>query len=167
MFGFSPLSLLLPEAIIGVLSVAALFALMRRPFGLLAALAGALTLAVFPSFVAASRDNGVDPFLILLMLLACGAALRAIRRGRWPALLASAVLVGLAFNAKTLAAYRVPGYRTRLLPLCARVDRASHAPAARRRGGARRGRPLMDRPRRTRPPPPSAPSWGGPPTTPR
>jgi 4-amino-4-deoxy-L-arabinose transferase-like glycosyltransferase len=110
LFGFAPLSLLLPEAIIGVITVAALFALMRRPFGLLAALVGALTLAVFPSFVAVSRDNGVDPALILLMVLACGAALRAIRRGRWPALLASAVLVGLAFNAKTLAACAViPG----------------------------------------------------------
>jgi 4-amino-4-deoxy-L-arabinose transferase-like glycosyltransferase len=110
LFGFAPLSLLLPEAIIGVITVAALFALMRRPFGLLAALVGALTLAVFPSFVAVSRDNGVDPFLILLMVLACGAALRAIRGGRWPALLASAVLVGLAFNAKTLAACAViPG----------------------------------------------------------
>jgi 4-amino-4-deoxy-L-arabinose transferase-like glycosyltransferase len=110
LFGFSPLSLLLPEAIVGVIAVAVLFALMRRPFGLLAALVGALTLAVFPSFVAVSRDNGVDPVLILLMLLACGAALRAIRGGHWPALLASAALVGLAFNAKTLAACAViPG----------------------------------------------------------
>jgi 4-amino-4-deoxy-L-arabinose transferase-like glycosyltransferase len=110
LFGFSPLSLLLPEAIIGVLGVAALYAAMRRPFGQLAALAGALALAVFPSYVAVSRDNGVDPFLILLLILACGAALRAIRTGGWPSLLAAAALVGLAFNAKTLAAYLVvPG----------------------------------------------------------
>jgi 4-amino-4-deoxy-L-arabinose transferase-like glycosyltransferase len=110
LFGFSPLSLLLPEAIVGVITVGVLYAVLRRPFGQLAALLGALTLAVFPSFVAVSRDNGVDPVLILLMLLACGAALRAIRGGRWPALLASAALVGLAFNAKTLAACAViPG----------------------------------------------------------
>ncbi len=110
LFGFSPLSLLLPEAIIGVLTVAVLYAVMRRPFGPLAALGGALALAVFPSFVAVSRDNGVDPVLVLLMLLACGAALRAIRGGRWPALLGCAVLVGLAFNTKTLAAFPViPG----------------------------------------------------------
>ncbi len=109
-FGFSPLSLLLPEALIGVLGVALLYAIMRRPFGQLAALAGALALAVFPSYVAVSRDNGVDPFLVLLLILACGAALRAIRTGGWPSLLASAALVGLAFNTKTLAAYLVvPG----------------------------------------------------------
>ncbi|MFI5005715.1 MAG: ArnT family glycosyltransferase, partial [Solirubrobacterales bacterium] len=118
-FGFSPLGLLLPEAIIGVLTVAVLYAVMRRPFGPLAALGGALTLAVFPSFVAASRDNGVDPVLVLLMLLACGAALRAIRGGRWPALLGSAALVGLAFNTKTLAAFPViPGIALGYL-LCA------------------------------------------------
>ncbi len=120
LFGFSPLSLLLPEAIIGVLIVALLYATMRRPFGRPAALAGALALAVFPSFVAVSRDNGVDPFLILLLLLACAAALRAIRTGGWLSLLASAALVGLAFNAKTLAAYLVvPGIALGYL-LCAR-----------------------------------------------
>ena len=47
--------------------------MLARRLGAAAALAGALALAVFPSFVAVSRDNGVDPLLILLMLLACGA----------------------------------------------------------------------------------------------
>jgi 4-amino-4-deoxy-L-arabinose transferase-like glycosyltransferase len=118
-FGFSPLSLLLPEALIGVLGVGLLYAIMRRPFGQLAALSGALALAVFPSYVAVSRDNGVDPVLILLLILACGAALRAIRTGGWPSLLASAALVGLAFNTKTLAAYLVvPGIALGYL-LCA------------------------------------------------
>ena len=108
--------------------------IMRRPFGQLAALAGALTLAVFPAFVASSRDNNVDLVLILLMLLACGAALRAIRGGRWPSLLACAVLVGLAFNTKTLAAYLVvPGHRPRLSPLRARTVPAAARQAARRR----------------------------------
>jgi 4-amino-4-deoxy-L-arabinose transferase-like glycosyltransferase len=110
LFGFSPLSLLLPEAIIGVLTVALLYLLVRRPFGPGAGLAAALTLAVFPSFVGVARDNGVDPLLILLMLLACGAALRAIETGRWRTLVWSGVLVGLAFNTKTLAAVLVvPG----------------------------------------------------------
>jgi 4-amino-4-deoxy-L-arabinose transferase-like glycosyltransferase len=107
LFGFSPLSLLLPGAIISVVSVAVLYRILSRRLGILAALAGALALAVFPSFVAVSRDNGVDPLLILLMILACGAALRAIEDGRWRWLIACAVLVGLAFNTKTLAAYLV------------------------------------------------------------
>jgi 4-amino-4-deoxy-L-arabinose transferase-like glycosyltransferase len=104
-FGFSPLSLLLPEAIIGVLTVAALYWVMARRFGAWAAVAGALTLAVFPSFVAVSRENGVDPMLILLLVLACGAGLRACETGRWRTLVWCGVLIGLAFNTKTLAAY--------------------------------------------------------------
>ncbi len=81
LFGFSPLSLLLPEAIAGVLAVALLYVLLARRLGVAAAIAGALALAVFPSFVAVSRDNGVDPVLILLMLLACGFGLRACETG--------------------------------------------------------------------------------------
>src|ERR1700722_5894404 len=110
LFGFSPLSLLLPEAIISTIAVAVLYRILARRLGALAGLAGALALAVFPSFVAVSRDNGVDPLLLLLMILACGAALNAAQDGRWRWLLTSALLVGLAFNTKTLAAYLiVPG----------------------------------------------------------
>ena len=110
LFGFSPLSLLLPEAIAGVLAVALLYVMLARRLGPVAAFAGALALAVFPSFVAVSRDNGVDPVLVLLMVIACGVGLRATETGRWRTLLWCGVLVGLAFNTKTLAAYLVvPG----------------------------------------------------------
>jgi 4-amino-4-deoxy-L-arabinose transferase-like glycosyltransferase len=110
LFGFTPLSLLLPEAIAGVIAVAALYLIVQKRFGTFAATASALTLAVFPSFVAVSRDNNVDTLLILLMTLACGAALRASETGRLRTLLGSAVLVALAFNTKALAAYLVvPG----------------------------------------------------------
>ncbi len=104
LFGFSPLSLLLPEALAGVLAVALLYVVLARRLGAAAAFAGALALAVFPSFVAVSRDNGVDPVLILLLLLACGLALRACETGRWRTLVGAGVIVGLAFNTKTLAA---------------------------------------------------------------
>jgi 4-amino-4-deoxy-L-arabinose transferase-like glycosyltransferase len=110
LFGFSPLSLLLPEALVSTIAVAALYRVIAPRLGAQAGLVSALALAVFPSFVAVSRDNGVDPLLILLLILACGAALSAIESGRWRSLLCCAVLVGLAFNTKTLAAYLIlPG----------------------------------------------------------
>jgi len=105
LFGFAPLSLLLPEALMGVAAVAVLYVIVARRFGTLAALAAGVATALFPSFVAVSRANGVDALLILLLTLACGAAISACQTGRWRSLLASAVLVGLAFNTKTLAAY--------------------------------------------------------------
>ncbi|HWG07644.1 MAG TPA: glycosyltransferase family 39 protein [Solirubrobacteraceae bacterium] len=107
LFGFTPTSLLLPEAIMGVLAVALLYYVLARRLGGWAGVAGAAALAVFPSFVAISRTNNVDAPLILLMILACEAALRACERGRWGALLWSGALIGLAFNTKTLAAYLI------------------------------------------------------------
>jgi 4-amino-4-deoxy-L-arabinose transferase-like glycosyltransferase len=110
LFGFSPLSLLVPEALAAVLAVGVLYVMIARRLGAAAAFAGALALAVFPSFVAVSRDNGVDPVLVLLLVLACSLGLRAGETGRWRTLIGCAVLVGLAFNTKTLAAYLVvPG----------------------------------------------------------
>lgn len=106
-FGFHPLSLLLPEALMGVACVAVLYMILLPRFGALAALAAGVTLASFPSFVAVSRANGVDPLLLLLLTLACATAVRACESGRWRTLLLCGALVGLAFNTKTLAAYLV------------------------------------------------------------
>lgn len=109
-FGFSPLSVLLPEAIAGTLCVAILYVIVSSSFGRLAGLLAALCLAVFPSFVAVSRDNNPDALLILLMTVSCWVALRAIRSGRLLTLLGCGAIVGLAFNVKTLAAFLVvPG----------------------------------------------------------
>ncbi|HEX3451759.1 MAG TPA: glycosyltransferase family 39 protein [Solirubrobacteraceae bacterium] len=119
LFGFTPLSLLLPEAIIGVLAVAALYLVLARRLGGWAGVAGAVALAVFPSFVAISRTNNVDALLILLMILAGEAALRACERGRWVPLLCSGALVGLAFNTKTLAAYLIAPPIALAFVLCA------------------------------------------------
>lgn len=121
LFGFVPLSLLLPEAIAGVLSVLALYLIVARRAGPLAGLLSALALSVFPSFVAVSRDNNLDALLILLMVLACGAGLRATENGRLRHLLACALLIGLAFNTKALAAVLVlPGLALAYL-VCAPV----------------------------------------------
>jgi 4-amino-4-deoxy-L-arabinose transferase-like glycosyltransferase len=110
LFGFAPLSLLIPEGICAVLAVLLLYRIIAPRFGAGAALLAALALAIFPSFVAVSRDNGVDPLLILLMLAATGAALAAIESGRLRSLIWCGVLVGLAFNTKSLAGLLcVPG----------------------------------------------------------
>jgi len=110
LFGFAPLSLIVPEGICAVLAVAILYRIVAPRFGTIAGLLSAFSLAVFPSFVAVSRENAVDPLLILLMLAACGAALAAIDTGRLRTLVWCGVLVGLAFNTKSLAAFLcIPG----------------------------------------------------------
>jgi len=110
LFGLHPLSLLAPEALAGVCSVIVLYRIVAPRCGRPAGVASALALAVFPSFVAVSRDNGPDAVLILLMLCACAVGLAAVRSGRWRSVIGCALLVGLAFNTKTLAALLiVPG----------------------------------------------------------
>jgi 4-amino-4-deoxy-L-arabinose transferase-like glycosyltransferase len=133
LFGFSPLSLLLPEALLGAVAVGLLYLMLESRIGTPAAFAGALAMAVLPSFVAVSRENGVDTVLILLLVLACGAALRACDTGRLRTLVWSGVFVGLAFNTKTLAAYlAVPGIAAGYL-VCAPVSlrrRVAHVAVA-------------------------------------
>src|SRR5207244_4431724 len=81
-FGFSGLSLLLPQALAGVLSVAVLYRLVSRTFGAAAGLLAALALAVMPVSVAANRSNIVDSTLVLVTLLGAWAVLLAAETGR-------------------------------------------------------------------------------------
>src|SRR5271165_2136997 len=106
-FGYSGLSLLLPQAIAGVLAVALLFHMVRRRFGDVAGLVSALMLAIMPVSVVVSRDNNVDGILVLVMLCAAWAVLKAGETGdlRW--LLLCAFLIGVGFNTKMLEAYLV------------------------------------------------------------
>jgi 4-amino-4-deoxy-L-arabinose transferase-like glycosyltransferase len=110
LFGFAPMSLLVPEAVVGVVAVLLMYGVVARRFGRVAGVGAALALAVFPSFVAVARDNGPDPLLILFMLVACGAGVRAVETSRLRWLIGSALAIGLAFNTKGLAALLiVPG----------------------------------------------------------
>src|SRR5216683_7715950 len=56
LFGFTSFSVLLPQALAGVLSVLLLYYLVRRHFGVVAGLLAALALAVTPISVVTNRD---------------------------------------------------------------------------------------------------------------
>ena len=60
LFGFNGVTLVLPQAIASVLSVALLYHLVRRTFGPVAGLLSALALAVTPIIVVTSRNNTMD-----------------------------------------------------------------------------------------------------------
>jgi 4-amino-4-deoxy-L-arabinose transferase-like glycosyltransferase len=107
LFGFSGFSILLPEAVAGVLSVAVLYRLVARVWGRGAGLLAALFLALTPVSVVTSRNNTIDSLLVLALLLAAWAVMRAVETGRPRWLLLGAMLVGLGFNIKMLEAYLV------------------------------------------------------------
>src|SRR5260221_6844940 len=110
-FGFNFVSILLPQALAGVLSVLLLYYLVRRHFGVVAGLLAALALAITPISVVTNRDITIDSTLALFLLVGAWAVLRAAETGKLRWLLLSAVIVGIGFNIKMLEAYLVvPAY---------------------------------------------------------
>jgi 4-amino-4-deoxy-L-arabinose transferase-like glycosyltransferase len=107
LFGFGPLSILLPQAIEGVLSVAILHHLVRRRFGDPAGLLAGLFLALTPVSVAVDRSGNTESCLVLVLLLAGWVTVHAAERGSLRWLLAAMALVGVGFNVKMLAAFGV------------------------------------------------------------
>ena len=98
--GFSLFSLHLPEALAGVVAVALVYHLLRRLAGPGAALIGAVALAVLPISVLTARSDTMDTVMVVLILAALTAAWYALHAGRPGWVLASAALMGLAFNVK-------------------------------------------------------------------
>ena len=109
-FGVNSWSLLLPSALAGAVAVALLWCIVRPRFGTVAATVAGLVLALSPVNVAVNRLNIPEPFLILFLVAAAWATLKAVEDDRhwvrWVAL--AGACVGLAFNTKMLAAF-IPG----------------------------------------------------------
>ncbi len=106
-FGFSSWSMLLPEALAGVITVAVLYHLVRRWAGDVAAVLAGLTMALTPIAVVMFRDNNPDALLTLLLVLSAWALWSAIESGRTSRLVLCGALLGLAFNTKMLQAFLV------------------------------------------------------------
>ncbi len=110
-FGFNSVSILLPQALAGVLSVLLLYYLVRRHFGVVAGLLAALALALNPISILTNRNVTIDSTLTLVLLLGAWTVLKAAETGRLRWLLLTAFIVGIGFNIKTLEAYLVvPAY---------------------------------------------------------
>ncbi|MBU3185008.1 glycosyltransferase family 39 protein [Clostridium estertheticum] len=106
-FGYSGWSILLPQAIAGVISVFVIYKIVKRSFGRGAGLLSALFLATTPIFVAVSRNNTCDNLLVLTLLIACWFISIAAEKGKFKYLLISLAIVGVGFNIKMLQAYMV------------------------------------------------------------
>jgi 4-amino-4-deoxy-L-arabinose transferase-like glycosyltransferase len=128
LFGFSGASILLPQVVEGVASVWLVSHLVTHGFGAPAGLLAGFFLALTPVSVAVDRSNNVDACLVLALVLAAWALMRAVESGRRGLLLLAFALVGLGFNVKMLAAFVV-------LPTFALVYALGAPLGARRRVG--------------------------------
>ncbi|MDS0526131.1 glycosyltransferase family 39 protein [Clostridium sp. SHJSY1] len=106
-FGYSGWSIILPQALAGLISVGLIYHLVKKSFGTAAGLISGLALAVTPVFVADSKSNTCDNLLVLALLLACVALTKAAEKGKLSYLLISTALIGVGFNIKMLQAYMV------------------------------------------------------------
>jgi 4-amino-4-deoxy-L-arabinose transferase-like glycosyltransferase len=103
--GVNGFAVVLPQILAGIISVPILYHLVNRCAGTAAGLLAALVLAITPVAVAADRNNTMDSTLILTLLLAAWAFIRATESGRLRWLLVGAVLIGIGFNIKMLQAF--------------------------------------------------------------
>ncbi|WP_063016281.1 glycosyltransferase family 39 protein [Nocardia niwae] len=101
-FGLNSWSILVPEVLLGVASVAALWATVRRPFGPAAGLLAGLALAVTPVAALMFRFNNPEALLVFLMVAAAWAMTRAVDDGRWRWLILTGALIGFGFLTKQL-----------------------------------------------------------------
>ena len=107
LFGLSSASILLPEALMGVATVALVMATVRRTFGGPASIIAGLVTALTPAAVLIFRYNNPDALLTMLFAGAAYAFIRALETDklRWLAL--TGVLVGMAFETKLLQGFLV------------------------------------------------------------
>ncbi len=106
-FGLNYWSLLVPQALAGVATVAVLYAAVRRWSGAGAALLAGAVMASTPVAALMFRFNNPDALLTLLMAAACYAMVRAIESGRTRWIVLAGALIGLGFLTKMMQAFLV------------------------------------------------------------
>lgn len=106
-FGFSSWSMLAPQALMGVASVALVHAAVRRTSGRVAGLLAGLVLALTPAAALIFRFNNPDALLVLLMTLGAYAVVRALEGARTRWLVLAGAALGFAFLTKMGQAFLV------------------------------------------------------------
>jgi 4-amino-4-deoxy-L-arabinose transferase-like glycosyltransferase len=106
-FGFSGFSILLPQAIEGVMSVGLVYMWAARRLSQRVAVLAAAVLALNPVSVAADRSSNMESALTLLLMICVYCFDRALETRRLRYFLLSMVAVGLAFNTKFLAGWLI------------------------------------------------------------
>ncbi len=111
LFGLSSWSILIPEAIEGVLSVYVLYLMIARWFGPRAGLLAGFVLASTPVAALMFRFNNPDAMLVLLLTTAAYTLTLALEQGKTKWIVFTSILIGFAFLTKMLAAFIVlPGF---------------------------------------------------------
>ncbi|MET7734802.1 glycosyltransferase family 39 protein [Streptomyces sp. NPDC005402] len=121
-FGLNSWAILAPEVLMGVGTVAVVYASVRRRFSPAAGLIAGAVLALTPVAALMFRFNNPDAMLALLMAVACYLVVRALEDGRTKWLLWAGAAIGFAFLAKTLQAFLILPPLAIVYAVCAPVS---------------------------------------------
>ncbi|GHH09813.1 glycosyltransferase family 39 protein [Streptomyces rubradiris] len=121
LFGLNSWAILAPEVLMGVATVAVVYAAVRRRFSPVAGLVAGTVLALTPVAALMFRFNNPDALLALLMSAACYLVVRALEDGRTKWLVWAGTAVGFAFLAKTLQAFLILPALAVVYAVCAPV----------------------------------------------
>ncbi len=105
LFGFNQWSVLVPQALEGVATVAIVYIAVRRWFGPAAGIIAGAVVTLTPVAALMFRYNNPDALLVLLLTAAAYATLRAAESGSTRWLVLAAALIGTGFLAKMLQAF--------------------------------------------------------------
>ncbi|WP_369272067.1 ArnT family glycosyltransferase [Streptomyces sp. R11] len=122
LFGLRSWAILLPEVLMGVGTVAVVYAAVRRRFSPAAGLVSGAVLALTPVAALMFRFNNPDAMLALLMAVACYFVIRGLEDGRTMWLVWAGVAIGFAFLAKTLQAFLILPPLAIVYAVCAPVS---------------------------------------------
>lgn len=104
LLGLSPHSILIPQAVMGLLTTLLVYLLLRRNFSAITALTAALIFFTTPIITLLSRYNNPDPLMLLLMVGGAYFVVRAVESGRTTHFAWAGLFLGLGFMTKQLQA---------------------------------------------------------------
>lgn len=105
LFGVNAWSILVPQALEGVATVALLYLTVKRWFGPAAGLLAGAVSALIPVAVLMFRFNNPDSLLVMMLVLGAYAVTRAVEDGRTRWMVLAGAAVGFGFLAKELQAF--------------------------------------------------------------
>ncbi|WP_247046464.1 ArnT family glycosyltransferase [Arthrobacter rhizosphaerae] len=107
LFGLSSWSILVPQALMGVMTTWLIYKIVRRQHSAVPALFGALIYASTPVVVLMSRFNNPEPLMGLLVVAAVYFTVRVLENNAWKWYVLIGAALGFAFMAKQVQAFVV------------------------------------------------------------
>ncbi len=104
-FGVNDWSVIIPQIIMGILTIIILYLAVRSTFGRLAGTISALTLAVLPVSVLIDSRNEPDGLVSFILILAAVCIIKGTTSGKWKWFILFGLLMGIGFNTKMWVAF--------------------------------------------------------------